>query len=456
MAKKKILLLSDDLRMSSGVGTMSREFVRQTIKKYDWVQVAGAIKHPEEGKVFDLSADMAKETGVKDSYVKLFPTSGYGNPEMVRHLIEQEKPDALMIYTDPRFWRWLFEMGHEIRMKIPIFYYNIWDNLPYPHWNEPFYESCDLIMNISKQTHNIVKNVWTKFPPKDWQVTCIPHGINEDVFRPIDKTEETFLRFKSDVLNKRDFEFILLYNNRNIRRKNPGDIILAWNMFVNKLTPEEREKVVLVMHTQPIDDNGTDLPAVARMNTKNCHIVFDSQNYKEEQMNMLYNMSDVTINIASNEGFGLGTAESLMAGVPIIVNVTGGLQDQCGFKNDDGKILSENDYTTEWGSNHDGRYKEHGSWVKPVWPASRNLQGSPPTPYIFDDRCKWEDAADAIMEWYKTPKEERDAAGLLGREYCLLEETGISAINMGKRFIKDMDKAFKEWTPLSRYTLYEV
>ena len=456
MAKKKILLLSDDLRMSSGVGTMSREFVRQTIKKYDWVQVAGAIKHPEEGKVFDLSADMAKETGVKDSYVKLFPTSGYGNPEMVRHLMEQEKPDALMIYTDPRFWRWLFEMGHEIRMKIPIFYYNIWDNLPYPHWNEPFYESCDLIMNISKQTHNIVKNVWTKFPPKDWQVTCIPHGINEDVFRPIDKTEETFLRFKSDVLNKRDFEFILLYNNRNIRRKNPGDIILAWNMFVNKLTPEEREKVVLVMHTQPIDDNGTDLPAVARMNTKNCHIVFDSQNYKEEQMNMLYNMSDVTINIASNEGFGLGTAESLMAGVPIIVNVTGGLQDQCGFKNDDGKILSENDYTTEWGSNHDGRYKEHGSWVKPVWPASRNLQGSPPTPYIFDDRCKWEDAADAIMEWYKTPKEERDAAGLLGREYCLLEETGISAINMGKRFIKDMDKAFKEWTPLSRYTLYEV
>ena len=25
------------------------------------------------------------------------------------------------------------------------------------------------------------------------------------------------------------------------------------------------------------------------------------------------------------------------------------------------------DYTTEWGSNHDGKYKEHGSWVKPVW-----------------------------------------------------------------------------------------
>ena len=37
--KKKIILLSDDLRMSSGVGTMSREIVMGTIREYDWVQV---------------------------------------------------------------------------------------------------------------------------------------------------------------------------------------------------------------------------------------------------------------------------------------------------------------------------------------------------------------------------------------------------------------------------------
>ena len=120
MAKKKILLLADDMRMSSGVGTMSREFIRQTIKEYDWVQIAGAIKHPEEGKVFDLSEDMAKETGVKDSYIKLYPTSGYGNPDMLREIMKLEKPDAVMIYTDPRFWKWFYEMGHEIRMQIPV------------------------------------------------------------------------------------------------------------------------------------------------------------------------------------------------------------------------------------------------------------------------------------------------------------------------------------------------
>ena len=43
VAKKKILLLSDDLRMSSGVGTMSREFVYGTLHKYDWVQIGGDV-----------------------------------------------------------------------------------------------------------------------------------------------------------------------------------------------------------------------------------------------------------------------------------------------------------------------------------------------------------------------------------------------------------------------------
>ena len=49
MSRKKILLLADDLRMHSGVARMSREIVVGTLHKYDWVQIAGAVKHPEEG-----------------------------------------------------------------------------------------------------------------------------------------------------------------------------------------------------------------------------------------------------------------------------------------------------------------------------------------------------------------------------------------------------------------------
>ena len=119
--KRKILLLSDDLRMSSGVGVMSREIVMGTIDTFDWVQVGGAIKHPDKGKIFDLSDSMVEETGVEDAYCKVYPIDGYGSQEIVRELIEIEKPDAIMIYTDPRFWIWLYEMEHELRQEIPIF-----------------------------------------------------------------------------------------------------------------------------------------------------------------------------------------------------------------------------------------------------------------------------------------------------------------------------------------------
>ena len=97
MSKKKILLLSDDLRMSSGVGTMSREFVKGTLQHFDWVQIGGAIKHPDEGQVFDLSRDVEKDIpGLKDAYLKIYPTSGYGNPDMLREIMSIEKPDAIL------------------------------------------------------------------------------------------------------------------------------------------------------------------------------------------------------------------------------------------------------------------------------------------------------------------------------------------------------------------------
>ena len=148
MSKKKILLLSDALRMSSGIGTMSKEFVLGTVQHYDWIQIGGAIKHPEAGKVVDMNESVRKTTGVEDATLKIYPVDGYGSPDLLRQLINNEKPDAIMHYTDPRFWGWLYEMEHEIRQEMPIFYYNIWDDLPAPQYNEFFYESSDLIMNI--------------------------------------------------------------------------------------------------------------------------------------------------------------------------------------------------------------------------------------------------------------------------------------------------------------------
>ena len=158
--KKTILLLSDDLRMHSGIATMSKEIVLGSVHKYNWIQVAAAVQHPDYGKIIDVSDDVKTNTGVSDASVILYPNHGYGTPELIRELLSKHKIDAILHFTDPRYWIWLYDMEHEIRQTCPLFFYHIWDDLPDPKYNRDYYESCDWLGCISKQTYGIVKRVY--------------------------------------------------------------------------------------------------------------------------------------------------------------------------------------------------------------------------------------------------------------------------------------------------------
>ncbi len=167
--KKTILLLSDDLRMSSGIATVSKELVFGTLDKYDWVQLSAAVKHPEQGKELDLNDDVRKVTGVDDAFLRLIPWSGYGDANILRQLIMKFKPDAIVHFTDPRYFRWLYEIEAEVREHTPIIFYTIWDNVGSapdfdtdPLYNSEYYASCDGLLCISKQTFGTVNRVLDK------------------------------------------------------------------------------------------------------------------------------------------------------------------------------------------------------------------------------------------------------------------------------------------------------
>lgn len=453
--RKTILLMSDDMRFPSGIGVMSREIILQTAHHYNWIQVGGGMNHPEKGKMLDMSEDINKLTGLTDSSVILYPFSGYGEPNFLRWLLVQHKIDVVLHFTDPRFWQWLYRMANEVRQKIPIAYYTIWDDLPYPTYNRPFYESCDLLNCISKQTENIVRNVLQHKPKPEWAIRYVPHGINEDIFKPLDSESTELKDFKNKILGNRDSEFILLYNNRNIRRKMTPDIILAFKKFVNSLPKEKRDKIFFVLHTQPVDENGTDLVAVINALAKEVQkqIIIFNQPLAPNEMNLLYNMCDCTINVASNEGWGLSSTESMMAGKMIINNTTGGLQDQMRFVDDNNEWIN---FTTEFPTNHTGRYKKCGEWAIPIFATSISCQGSPVTPFIYDDRCSIPDIQNAIKQVYELSPEERKRRGLLGREWAISDESKMSARWMGKNFIDSIDILLKEWKPVSRFTLYNA
>ena len=452
--RKKILLLSDDIRTSSGVGTMSKEIVLNTAHHFNWVNLGGAVKHPENGKGFDISQDVNQHTGLTDASVKVIATTGYGDTNMLRQILNQEKPDAILHFTDPRYWIWMYQMENEIRQKCPLIFYTIWDDIPYPFYNRNYYRSDDMLLCISKQTKNIVKNVLRDHPKPDWAIQYVPHGIDENKFFPVINDLE-YEVWKENFLDKKEYDFVVLWNSRNIRRKNAPDIILAWRTFLDQLPKEKAQKCLLIMHTDKVDPNGTDLPAVVEnfCNPEIHKIKFSSDKLDFKHLNYLYNISNCHMFMTDNEGWGLGLTESLTAGRMIIAPVQGGMQDQMRFEDENGNWIN---FTTEHPSNADGKYKKCGDWAMPIFPKTRSAKGSPLTPYIFSSQVSIEDAAIALMKVYKMGPKEIKRRGLAGKDWVLSKESGFTANAMGQKFIDNINILLEKWEPRKRFNITKV
>jgi glycosyltransferase involved in cell wall biosynthesis len=459
--RKKILLLSDDIRFTSGISTMAKEIVLGTAHRFNWVNLGAAIQHPEQGKKLDICQDTNNIAGITDAYVYIYPSSGYGTPEVLRQLFEIEKPDVVMFFTDPRYWIWLFQMENEIRKKIPMIYLNIWDDLPAPLYNKPYYESCDALMAISKQTANINRMVLGE-KAKDKVIKYVPHGINEIMFYPItpDMTEDNA---KVQAMRQKYFgdnqpEFVVLYNARNIRRKCTSDLIAGYAEFCDSIGKEKAKRCALVLHTQPVDENGTDLPAVVDLlcDPEYQRVVFSTDRYSVFDMNIMYNTCDVVSLVSSNEGWGLSLTEGMMCGKPIIATVTGGMQDQMRFENEKGEWL---DLTEDFPSNHFGTYKKHGEWAFPIYPSNMSIVGSVQTPYIFDDRADFRDVATQIEAAYdlKVNNPEKYAeVSKAARKWVTSDESMMTANWMSKNVIDTVEETLAAWKPKPNHEFIKI
>jgi len=447
--RKKILLLTDDIRVHSGVGQIGREIVLNTCHRYNWIQIAGAVEHPDMGKIISLDEEMKKQTGVEDPSVSLYPTKGYGDMGLLRTVIKREKPDAIFLITDPRYFAWLFNAEDEIRNTIPIIYLNIWDNYPAPIYNKEYYESCDLLLGISKQTVNINKLVLGD-KGKNKIFKYVPHGLNNKIFGILEDDAPELLRFNKNIGLKEENNFHLLFNSRNIRRKQVSNIIMAFRLFTDQLSPEDAEKCQLTLKTEPVFEHGTDLNAVIEYMCppETCRVGILHNKLSTEEMNLLYNSVDGVIQISNAEGWGLSLTEAMLTGTPFIASVTGGMQDQMRFEDKEGKWIEFND---EFPSNHYGKYKKHGEWALPVYTVASTLVGSPPTPYIYDDHHNINDVVDQIMKLYKMSKEERKSIGKKGYDWAKSEEAGFTSEIMSNRVMDAMEELFTTWKPREKY-----
>jgi glycosyltransferase involved in cell wall biosynthesis len=376
--KKTILMLCDHPLSTSGVGTQARWLINglTATGKYSFRVFGGAIRH-----------DNYETVTVNPDFI-IKPTNGFGDKNSLRKALVQLKPDALFLFTDPRFFIWTWEMEDEIHQICPIVYNHLWDNPPWPEFNRVLYESTDLINCINWPTYEMVHE---RFPEK---TNYIPHGVPSDLFKPLPKSQVE--QFKRNLLGReREDHFITLYVSRNARRKMPGDILLSWKMFIDELKAKHgHTKATLLFHGDPLDPEGANLHHVLDVLKLKDHVVFSRDRVGFPEMAGLYNISDTVINRSCNEGFGLGTLEAMMCGKPIVALKTGGLTRQV-----------ENHETGE----------QYGVALEPE---VRSLVGNQLVPYIYEDYVSHESVAKAFMTMFEMGPEKREELGKRAMEHA--------------------------------------
>jgi len=411
--KKKIITISDSPYSPSGVGMQTRYMIEALLAtgKYTIVSLAGAIRHN------DYSPIKSPEHGA--DWVT-YPVDNYGSEELIRSLMINEKPDVVWIMTDPRFWTWLWAMENEIREKCPLVYYHVWDNYPYPKYNKTYYDSNDLVVTISKVTDDIVRTV-----SPDVECKHLPHAVPSNIFYSRELVDTGVINLKENTIKDR---FVFFWNNRNARRKQSGSLIFWFKDFLDIVG---HDKAVLIMHTEPKDPNGQDLEAIlSELELTNGEVMISTVKTSTDRLADLYNMADCTINISDAEGFGLATLESLSCGTPIIVNMTGGLQEQ----------------VTD-GVNWFGIGLE---------PASKAIIGSQSVPYIYEDRVAKKDVLGAMLKIYNMSESERKEMGEKGRAHVIKNYGFDTYAKTWNNILSEVMEKHGSWDSRKNYKGWEL
>lgn len=408
--KKKILFIGDHPLSTSGVGVQSRMLLNGLLAtgKYSINALGAALKHTSYDTI-EVNPDFV-----------IKPIDGFGDKNLIRMCLVQEKPDAIILFTDPRFFPHVWTAEDEIHGICPIVYNTIWDNNPVPTFNRPIYESCDLLNCINDVAYQACKSM---FPER---TNYIPHAVPKDMYFPL--SDDAIKQARRNFLKDKADDFIVLFVGRNAKRKMTADIMFAWRDFLQELKQKHgHTKATLLMHTDPFDHEGPNLHAILELLGISDNVIFSKDRTGFLEMNTLYNMCDTLVNASSAEGFGLPVLEAKMCAKPVIAVKTGGLTKQV-----------VDDVTG----------KEYGVAMTPDARSIVGTQGQ--VHWIYEDIVSHKTLTASYMKMYEMGHDVRKQLGLDAMEHA---RTNYDVDNLIKRWDETLTDTIENWR--SRYKRWE-
>ncbi len=162
-------------------------------------------------------------------------------------------------------------------------------------------------------------------------IHILRHGFDGDLFKPLPRAE---LRRKHGIPEN---VFMILNLNRNTPRKHYDIVAMAFAQLVARYPTKP---LLLLCVCDGGEQGGFPIQEIYARELARLGIPLEyhinklaltktALNYADETVAELYNMSDIGVNAAEGEGFGLCNFEAMGCGVPQVVPDVGGFKDFC-------------------------------------------------------------------------------------------------------------------------------
>jgi len=351
MRKKRILACTEFSGYATGYGVYGRELLKRLAKIYDVAELACHITQNDkrlENYPWKVYANKPEENTKEYAEYSSSSSFEYGEYSFNAVLLDFQ-PDFVIDFRDP----WAFE--YQSRSPFRDFYNWIIsptvDAKPQnADWME-LYGSADGVVTYSEFGANTIRS-----QSQNINLCGVASPAASNLFFPFSIEDKNKLRSHSGIPSD---VFILVTVMRNQPRKLFPELFKLFKKFTQE---NNRRDIYLYCHTS-FPDVGWNIPELLMDNEMSSRVLFtykckkcnnisvehfsDSLKYcsncgnftkniagignslTEQELNIVYNMFDVYIQYATNEGFGIPIVEACKAGVQVMNVNYSSMEDFC-------------------------------------------------------------------------------------------------------------------------------